>query len=194
MCSRKTLRPPRHLWLPDSKGDNPDIPDFLKRNINTEKSNESDNKFGPSPFGCSTDHIPTFEEFKNSMLKNSEEKETITEPITAPKQEGHSTDDFGFDVDELVKKIDAKIAELEAEERKAKAEDEQKKEEKEKEEKTENVSVQEEKVEETKDAPTQEISIKQENDSSLTTIKSPVSQLSLEDDDDDDFFDDFFDN
>ncbi len=179
----------------DNKDDNPDIPDFLKRNINTDKSNESDNKFGSSPFGGTTDnHIPTFEEFKNSMLKNSEEKETITEPVAAPKQEESSTDDFGFDVDELVKKIDAKIAELEAEERKAKAEDEQKKEEKEKEEKTEDVSIQEEKVEETKDVPTQEISIKQENDSSLTTIKSPVSQLSLEDDDDDDFFDDFFDN
>ncbi len=179
----------------DNKDDNPDIPDFLKRNINTDKSNESDNKFGSSPFGGTTDnHIPTFEEFKNSMLKNSEEKETITEPVAAPKQEEHSTDDFGFDVDELVKKIDAKIAELEAEERKAKAEDEQKKEEKEKEEKTEDVSIQEEKVEETQDVPTQEIFIKQENDSSLTTIKSPVSQLSLEDDDDDDFFDDFFDN
>ncbi len=123
------------------------IPDFLTRNNPTSKTN-------PKEPPTELETMP-FSPFNNSI-----------EAHDIPKQE----ENLGFDVDELVKKIDAKIAELEEEERKEKAE----KERKEKEEKTE------------KQQPTQQ-EIKN------TEIKTPDIEISDEDDDDD-FFDDFFDN
>lgn len=81
--------------------------------------------------------------------------------------------DPGFDVDELVKKIDAKIAELEAEEEKNKKEEEQKR---------KQAEVKEAKIEQLEDAPQREVKKEQQ------TIN-----LELTDEDDDDFFDDFFD-
>lgn len=84
-------------------------------------------------------------------------------------EEDDDDDDLGFDVDELVKKIDAKIAELEEEERREKEAEEKKKQE-----------------------------MNNNNNNNITNKpveKVEQSSLNLNDDlDDDDFFDDFFDN
>lgn len=91
-----------------------------------------------------------------------------------PKTASESSD---FNVDELVKKIDAKIAELEEEERRNKKEQEEKK-------KSDNLEVIGDKESETLH-------------SNIEVDKNkPTSNLNLDDDDDDsdEFFDDFFDN
>ena len=80
-------------------------------------------------------------------------------------------DDLGFDVDEIVRKIDAKIAELEEEERREKEEEERKRKEA------------EEKKKDTQTKP------------NTSNIPSLGTTIELNDEiDDDDFFDDFFDN
>ena len=91
-----------------------------------------------------------------------------------PKTASESSD---FNVDELVKKIDAKIAELEEEERRNKKEQEEKK-------KSDNLEVIGDKESET-------LHSNIEVDKNKST-----SSLNLDDDDDDsdEFFDDFFDN
>lgn len=89
-------------------------------------------------------------------------------PMISPQKEIQSSDDF--DVDELVKKIDAKIAELEEEEKRNKEEEKKKQE--------------NSKLEVIGD---KESEIIHEN-------KVLEENINLEDDDDDDFFDDFFDN
>lgn len=84
---------------------------------------------------------------------------------------GPKSEDNDFDVDELVKKIDAKIAELEEEEKRNKKEAEEKKQ-------NENIEV------------------IGDNDKEILHSTTPKDkELKLDDDDDDDdFFDDFFDN
>ena len=109
---------------------------------------------------------------------------------------------LSFDVDELVKKIDAKIAELEAEEKRELEAKEKKKKEEEKKQKEQfsrepsnNVPVNsinnvltEEKKENTNVQPTPNIE-------KLGEEKKELVDLNLDDDlDDDDFFDDFFDS
>ena len=153
-----------------------EVPDFLKR----EKP-EPEPETKPVSSG-----IPTFEEFKKQMEAEGgfnpfDEEEDVKTPVkvdkkSEPEDDDDIDDDLGFDVDELVRKIDAKIAELEAEEERNKQA-----------EKAEVVPV-----EEPKPAVMSEPKKPEENkDDRKTTIK-------LEDDDDidddDDFFDDFFDN
>ena len=90
-----------------------------------------------------------------------------------------------FDVDELVKKIDAKIAELEKEEAMNKQKQQQK---------LDAMKAKEEK-------PVKDVSpVKEVVNVPIPEVKSVVNEqpkkevnLSLDDDDDDDFFDDFFD-
>ena len=111
-------------------------------------------------------------------------------------------EELSFDVDELVKKIDAKIAELEAEEKRELEAKEKKKKEEEKKQKEQfsrepsnNVPVNsinnvltEEKKENTNVQPTPNIE-------KLDEEKKELIDLNLDDDlDDDDFFDDFFDS
>ena len=77
----------------------PSIPDFLSRRASTEEKTT----------------IPDFETFKRQV-----EREESPRPVPASNLKPspvEEDDDLGFDVDELVKKIDAKIAELEAEEK-----------------------------------------------------------------------------
>ena len=93
-------------------------------------------------------------------------------PFSIPREPEKKNDDDEFNVDELVKKIDAKIAELEEEERRNN---------KEKEEKKEN-----EKIEVIGDEDKEVIQ--------NIELKQPEISLDDDDDDDDDFFDDFFDN
>ena len=90
------------------------------------------------------------------------------------KESSSKDDGFNFDVDELVKKIDAKIAELEEEEKRNKAQE---------------VSHQEIK-------PTPPIdNVKPLETTPVVENKTNVNNLELSDDEsDDDFFDDFFDN
>lgn len=104
------------------------------------------------------------------------------------KSQANNDSDFNFDVDELVKKIDAKIAELEEEEKKNKGKEEQK------------ISpIPEVSVPKTP-VPTQEpvpTPIPEVTELKTTPVveNKPVNNLELSDDDsDDDFFDDFFDN
>jgi len=94
---------------------------------------------------------------------------------TSPKTQN---DDLGFDVDELVKKIDAKIAELEEEEKKNKEKLDSKS----------NISKQE--STDIKGPANTEKEIVSE----IKEDKKEIPKLDLNNDTDDDFFDDFFDN
>ena len=114
--------------------------------------------------------------FVPSESKPSPVAEFTQTPSVKPlEKESSSKDDgFNFDVDELVKKIDAKIAELEEEEKRNKAQE---------------VSHQEIK-------PTPPIdNVKPLETTPVVENKTNVNNLELSDDEsDDDFFDDFFDN
>ena len=114
--------------------------------------------------------------FVPSESKPSPVAEFTQTPSVKPlEKESSSKDDgFNFDIDELVKKIDAKIAELEEEEKRNKAQE---------------VSHQEIK-------PTPPIdNVKPLETTPVVENKTNVNNLELSDDEsDDDFFDDFFDN
>lgn len=98
-------------------------------------------------------------------------KKTI-EPPSSDKKDSEELEDHGFDVDELVKKIDAKIAELEKEEQRNKELEEKKR----------------------KESKTEVIGDKDSKDDHKDKVI--VQNIDLEDDmdDDEEFFDDFFDN
>ena len=136
------------------------VPDFLTREMSpvSEERRMSSSPFGMMPSGYSTPF-------------RKEEKE-------------EDDDDLGFDVDELVKKIDAKIAELEEEERREKEQA------KEKEQKEEMAPVEEK--EETPDADI--VDSKEEKEEQTEEKKETLKLDEDTSDDDDDFFDDFFDN
>ena len=197
----------------------PAIPDFLKRErVTTDVPPMSSKKEVPrvpdyDTFRKQTPQLSTFDPFDDdftsdrvdddftsvaSMPKTEFIPRKPVEPSTvAPKD---IDDDLGFDVDELVKKIDAKIAELEAEEAREKAKVEEK--------------LETRRVEETSapTVPLQSLStdLPVTNPNSINSIYNnsvdvkpttpvvadtkPQSNITLEDDDDDDFFDDFFDN
>lgn len=109
----------------------------------------------------------------NDSIKSKETNQFISKKDKAPAK---TDDNFSFDVDELVKKIDAKIAELEEEEKRNKEKEETK----------------------VSDNKLPEIENTSFNKTTETNnIKEEVldNKLELSDDDnDDDFFDDFFDN
>ena len=153
----------------------PVIPDFLTRQPRVEESKPVEREVPREPA------IPDFETFKKQMGEGD-----IFQPFAQPnvppinagpakvEEDDDDDDDIGFDVDELVKKIDAKIAELEEEERKNKELEEKEK-----------------AVEEVKPNK-EEKSIKE---AKPVVQEKPAVSLKLDDEsDDDDFFDDFFDN
>lgn len=111
---------------------------------------------------------PIFNRMPNQSNFNNIPQKDI--PFNPPKEPENLDDDFN--VDELVKKIDAKIAELEEEERRNKKEQEAKKE-------NEKIEV-----------------IGDEDKEVIQNIEKQQPEINLDDDDDDDddFFDDFFDN
>ena len=124
------------------------IPDFLtRRGTNEEKP-----------------HVPSFEEFKRHIEATEAPARGQVPSLKPSVDSDNDDDDLGFDVDELVRKIDAKIAELEEEEKREKSESEKKP--------------------EIPDA----LSKEEKGEVSTTPIKLE------EENDEDDFFDDFFDN
>ena len=157
-----------------------------------------------------TEEPETKKQFGNKIT----EKEEPFSPFGKMQQETHlpkpelqfkdnieEDDDLGFDVDELVKKIDAKIAELEEEEKKEKEEEEKKK--KEEERRIDQTRQKENSIHDVLDdkqpEPKNIGSIEEFKTPNIEEIKvekkEPIN-LELDDDDidDDDFFDDFFDN
>jgi len=198
------LRAARQANNPSNAG----IPDFLTRSTTTTKVEEK-----PSSSG-----IPDFETFKRQMESggtfNPFETKTVEKPVSTPVKPEPVDDDLGFDVDELVKKIDAKIAELEAEEKANKAKEEDKKVVSDNDAKTTTTttttttktttSVTAPVPAEVPDAtPKGSNSIseiyketKEVTKPVTTTTTTVTTNLTLDDDsdNDDDFFDDFFDN
>ncbi|MBQ6497404.1 MAG: type IV secretory system conjugative DNA transfer family protein [Bacilli bacterium] len=162
-----------------------EIPSFLRRPVTEEKEDEDRDIKVPTR----TTKIPDFETFKREMESTdigfNPFENMVSKPAPMTKLDDEDDDDsdggLDFDVDELVKKIDAKIAELEAEEQRAKEEEEKAK--------KEEVKEQQETAQEVEINSINEIT----QDKPEVTSK-PVN-LNLDDDtEDDDFFDDFFDN
>ena len=150
-----------------------EIPNFLRR-IPEKEMDEEENVKTPTK----APKIPDFETFKREM----ESTDLGFNPFqsTVVEEDDDDSEGLDFDVDELVKKIDAKIAELEAEEKKAKEEAE----------KTEKENAPEIKIEQ----PAEENNSINEVKEEIKPVPTPVN-LNLDDDsEDDDFFDDFFDN
>ena len=151
------VRPMPFGFPPMGGRDNAPIPDFLTRRSVRDEERPS---------------IPDFETFR----KRVEEDKRVDRPVPATNRKPDEDDDLGFDVDELVRKIDAKIAELEAEE---KREQEEKKKEV-----VEKKPIEEKNEEVTEKKPVEE-----------TKEEVSTAPIKLEDEsEDDDFFDDFFDN
>ena len=133
--------------IPPTGMENPMFPPFPRMGMGANQSNPTNPMMSPNPFG----RMPAMPPMDKPVEKN-------------PNDE--------FNVDELVKKIDAKIAELEEEERRNKKEAEEKK-------KNEKIEV-----------------IGDKESEMVHKDKTLEKGIDLEEDDDDDdeFFDDFFDN
>lgn len=124
---------------------------------------------------------PSFEQVGIPTYMPDFEKKVDNKPIQKPKVD----DSFNFDVDELVKKIDAKIAELEEEEKKNKEQE------------LTTPKLKEEQVQQATPIVTSPVvnSNVNANTNTNTNANANINDLELSDDgDDDDFFDDFFDN
>lgn len=122
---------------------------------------------------------PSFEQVGIPTYMPDFEKKVDNKPIQKPKVD----DSFNFDVDELVKKIDAKIAELEEEEKKNKEQE------------LTTPKLKEEQVQQATPIVTSPVVNSNVNANTNTNTNTNINDLELSDDvDDDDFFDDFFDN
>ena len=156
-----------------------EVPSFLRRTVVEE---EDEHVKTPSK----ASKIPDFETFKKEMESTDigfNPFQAIADNNSTVVAEDDSDSDGGldFDVDELVKKIDAKIAELEAEEQKAKEEEEKLKQEEKQKAEIPNISV--------------DLTVNNEVKEEKKPVPGTPVNLSLDDEsDDDDFFDDFFDN
>ena len=147
-----------------------DIKEFVKsekkRKLLEMMNQADDEPVKTPPFNSN----PLFNKMMNQPDFNNVPPKNV--PFGIPK-EPEKKDDDEFNVDELVKKIDAKIAELEEEERRNNKEKEEKKE-------NEKIEV-----------------IGDEDKEVIQNIEKKQPEITLDDeddDDDDDFFDDFFDN
>ncbi len=190
----------------DLSPNKPHIPDFLTRK-EAHKDLEEDIFTAPKK--------PTFDDIlaksapkKEHNLPDIEEalkKPILNEKDLKPEPIEEEDDDLGFDVDELVKKIDAKIAELE--------EEEKKKEKEEKKEEIKEAQVAEPTITSSKPIENSINSIIEEPeakiDNQITSLENRIPKLdetpvpstpkvnldlNIDADDDDDFFDDFFDS
>lgn len=148
----------------------------------------SDNPFGPM-LNRTFDNV---EARPRNPIPDVKPAKPVVSPVReAPKVE-EKDDGLGFDVDELVRKIDAKIAELEEEEKQNKMKNEEQKEVVTKE---PIISDDKKNVEKVKDTfiPPEIKDIKEEKKEEVKEEKSDALVLDDEEDDDE-FFDDFFDN
>lgn len=139
---------------------------------------------GVNPFAVRSEQSTAVNPFA-PVGNRSVEKETNSPKPSIPVAEPRSKqdDELGFDVDELMKKIDAKIAELEEEEKQNAAK---------KNSSISNVSAPTPDVKDKPSTPVEE-TLKPRNDIKEDT-KPVENTLVLDDEDDDEFFDDFFDN
>ena len=149
-----------------------DIKEFVK-NEKKKKLLEMMNSVDEEPSNPTLSQAPLFNRMMSqpNISNNIPSKNIPDVPFNKHNDVEESDDDFN--VDELVKKIDAKIAELEEEERRNKKEQEEK-------EKNEKIEV-----------------IGDEDKEVIQNIEKKQPEIKLDedsDDDDDDFFDDFFDN
>ena len=178
--------PPELRAARENRNSEQSIPDFLKRSVDTSKDVRTTNSES-----FDKPAIPDFETFRRQVESNNSSFDPFKPKFDTPKNDAKADesldDDLGFDVDELVKKIDAKIAELEAEEKKAN-EEQKKKEESNKPPKFITEPI----------IPKLENSINEIYNDKSDSVKPKTttsSDIKIEDDgDDDDFFDDFFDN
>ena len=138
-------------------------------------------------------NIPNIQDMPSIPVSKQPENKVSAQPVKKPIPTFEDDDDDDFDVDELVRKIDAKIAELEKEEQA----------EKEREAKARTrtgTSTKKELPTIEKSASTNEINENKENEikpNINTNIVKETKEPDLtldEEEDDDDFFDDFFDN
>ena len=185
------LPPELNALREQNRESKPEIPSFLRREPVMEEPEDREVKVQPR-----APKIPDFESFKKEMEStdiefNPFKNTTVKAPSPNVEEDDDEDDGLDFDVDELVKKIDAKIAELEAEEKKAKEEAE----------KTQEVAAPSAPAEPETPVVPSEPQPKPNNNSinEITEEKKPVSpaptNISLDEDaEDDDFFDDFFDN
>ena len=164
----------------ESKSAPPDFETF-KKQMEANPFDPSNSSFGESKAKSDFDAIDNRRMSDNNLMTNS-----------SMDMDDDFDDDLGFDVDKLVQKIDAKIAELEAEEKQQQ------------EEKRRRDAL----ISDVKDAVIENVSDKQqskvsENDKSVSNVpkeepvkkEASVPDLTLDDsEEDDDFFDDFFDN
>ena len=161
--------------VPFDKVDDEGFRDFLSHRglAPAPQNNNPSNAFNP---------MTMRDEPKISSVHDQREFIKPVQPIETTNDEDDD-DDVGFDVDELVKKIDAKIAELEEEERREKEAEEKKKKEQEERMKQQAVPI-------AIPAVNNEVTKPEEKKE-----ERPTKSIDLNDDlDDDDFFDDFFDN
>lgn len=151
------------------------IPDFLKRS----ESTKTETNTMASPF----QGIPDFDTFRKSMEVEMDKKPTVSNSTNKENiSVDDKKDDLGFDLDDLVKKIDAKIAELEAQEKEEQA-------------KQDMLKAQAEKKKDESTTSIEEVLVDDKKPSVQVPVSNkPVINLDEDDDDDDDFFDDFFDN
>lgn len=157
---------PKFPGLPSMPSNIPDMPGLSNR--------PTPNKGISNPFGGKDTSMPPM--FNQNLSNMGGSKEM---PFGSDRPSSG-----GINVDELVKKIDAKIAELEEEERRN-AEEEKKK--KEEQVKTSSTMVEKE---DTSNSPRIKDAVIEKDE----PAKKPVNLDLSDDDDDDDFFDDFFDN
>lgn len=191
--------PPRNFGLPPfaSNGFEPsrDAADFLTR---PPMPYENKEMFGSAE--RKMPNLPTVPKAYDGLLPSAQQKEIspmvpqeklalVPNIPTFPTKD----DDFSFDVDDLVKKIDAKIAQLEEEERRNKEAAEKQAKEKQEIKPIESLQNLSSPVEKEKDV----VENKEVNGPLTNNVLKEIKNADIElsdDNDDDDFFDDFFDN
>ena len=129
-----------------------------------------------------------FGQMKNSSPDMS--SPFTSSPLSQSPYSNSNPSSSSVDIDDLVKKIDKKIAELEEEERREKEEQNKKAKEEQNSKNNEVKKEETEKEQKIKDADVEQIP---ENNVETKPSKPPI-HLDDDDDDDDEFFDDFFDN
>ena len=175
-----------------------DIKEFVKNEkkrkllemMNAAEEDEEESPMKNMPFGPGMGGGRMFPPFmgmgEDTPFRNSRDIRKEERPITSPfeerKPESNSDNTSSLNIDDLVKKIDQKIAELEEEERLEKERNKQQ------EEKQENKVKTDTQEAEVLDAKIDENYRKEE------PVKEPVTFDLDDDEDDDEFFDDFFDN